>query len=234
MFWTIILAFATALIGGWIGYKHFINLDNITPRNLSIFLLVVALLFLILQWMHRQGWFPEAVAGAFMAALYALIFGFFLGMALQQYQQKTRCGEILYVYRTFLSDILPNLAAIALILFGIFRTSLLTPELPFTPIRVTSGLSLIAIGLYVFTIRPIPEFRKKGLILLDCKIDWDNFLSYKWYSEYILEIEYEKDDKLKTFRTMIPADDHVRIEKVLSEIIAQKLDKEQFDEYEEL
>ena len=234
MFWTILAASVIALLGIWLGFKHLIYLDLITARNLSLALLFAALLFLILQWMHRNGWFPEAIAGAFMACIYALVFGLFIGTAFQQYQMKADSGEILYVNRTFLSDIFPNIAAIALILFGIYRTSLLSPDIPFTPIRITSGLSLIAIGLYVFTIRPIPEFRKKGLILLDRKIKWDDFITYSWFSENVIQIEYERDHALRTFRTMIPDEDHLLIEKILSEKMAEKLEKDEFDEYEEL
>ncbi|MEX0720857.1 MAG: hypothetical protein WD059_09330 [Balneolaceae bacterium] len=233
MLWIVVSAFIVASISLWFGYRHLLYLDQITPRNLSFTLLAVVFIFLILQWMNRAGLFPEAVAGATMANAYASVFGFFTGAAVQQYFQKTESGDIVYVNRSFWTDIVPNVIAIGLILFGIQRTSLLS-DLPFTPIRVTSGLSIMAIGLYSFTIRLIPEFRKNGLILLDRKIKWDNFITYSWYSENVIEIEYKRNDTLKSFKTMIPNEDHLLIEKILSDKIKERLEKEEFDEYEDL
>lgn len=233
MLWIIVSAFIVSFLSVWLGYKHLLYLDQITPRNLSVALLAIALVFLILQWLHRSGLFPEAVAGAFMANTYASILGFFLGAAIQQYQQKTGSGSIMYVYRSFWVDILPNAAAIGLILFGIQRTSLFS-DLPFTPIRVTSGLSLVAIGLYAFTLRLVPEFRKEGLILLDRKIKWEDFITYSWFSERVIEIEYKRDDTLKSFKTMIPDDDHLIIKQILSDKLKENLENDEFDEYEEL
>lgn len=233
MLWIVVSAFIVALFSLWLGYKHFLYLDQITPRNLAYTLLLLAVIFLFLQWLHRIGYFPEAIAGATMANIYAGFFGFFTGMAFQQYQQKVNCGDIIYVNRSFWTDIIPYVIALGLILFGIQRTSILS-ELPITPIRITSGLSIIAVGIYSFTIRLIPEFRKKGLILLDRKIDWDNFITYSWYSENVIEIEYKRDETIKSFKTMIPDDDHLLIEKILSDKITEKLEKEEFDTYEEL
>lgn len=227
MFWTILAAIITSIIAMWIGYIRKIYLDQITSRNLSITLLATALLLLLLQILHQNGFFPEALAGGFMAAVYALFFGFFAGTAFQQYRQKTQSGEILYVNRSFLSDILTNIAAIILILFGIYRTSLLTPEIPFTPIRVTSGLSLISVGLYVFTLRPVPEFRRKGIILLDRIISWDDFIAYSWFSEKVIEIEYEREESIRTFKTMVPDDDQVMLEKLLSDKMKEKLEQKE-------
>ncbi|MEX2362549.1 MAG: hypothetical protein WD597_02950, partial [Balneolaceae bacterium] len=200
MLWIIVSAFIVAFLSLLLGYKHLLHLDQVTPRNLAVSLIAIAIVFLFLQWLHRAGWFPEAVAGATMANIYASIFGFFTGAAIQQYLQKIKSGDILYVNRSFWTDIIPYVIAIGLILFGIQRTSLLS-ELPFTPIRVTSGLSIIAVGVYSFTIRLIPEFRKEGFILLDRFIDWDNFITYSWFSENVIEIEYKKDETLKSFKT---------------------------------
>jgi hypothetical protein len=233
MIWIVVSAIATAAISTWLGHKRLIYLDQLTVRNISYTLIGVLTLFLILQWMHRIGYFPEAIAGTVMANVYSSLFGFFMGAAVQQFQQKTNCGEIVYVNRSFWTDIFPNLAAIAIILFGLQRTSLFS-DLPFTPIRVTSGLSIIAIGAYSFTIRLVPEIRKDGLILLDRKISWEQFFTYSWFSESVIEIEYKLDEKIRSFKTMIPNEDHLLVEKILSEKIAEKLEKDEFDEYEEL
>ena len=233
MIWIVVSAFIVTILSIWLGYKRLLYIDQITPRNLSITLLCVVILFLILQWMHRIGYFPEAVAGAVMANVYASLFGFFIGAAYQQFKQKSDSGEILYVNRSFWTDIFPNIVAIGIILFGIQRTSLFS-DLPFTPIRVTSGLSIIAIGAYSFTIRLVPELRTKGLILLDRKISWDDFFTYSWFSEGVIEIEYKLKGKIRSFKTMIPDEDELFVEKILSEKIAEKLEKDEFDEYEEL
>jgi len=233
MLWIIVSAFTVAGLSIWGGYKRLLHLDNITPRNLSITLMGILFLFLVLQWMHRIGYFPEAVAGAVMANVYASAFGFFSGAAVQQFIQKKDAGDIIYVNRSFWTDILPNIITIGIILFGIQRTSVLS-ELPITPIRLTSGLSIIAIGMYSFTIRLVPELRSKGLILLDRKISWDDFFTYSWFSEGVIEIEYKLDESIRCFKTMIPDEDQLFVEKILSEKIAEKLEKDEFDDYEEI
>lgn len=233
MIWIVVSAFIVSVLSAYLGHKRLLYLDQITPRNLSIALLGLILVLMGMRWLHYLGYFPEAVAGAVMANAYASLFGFFSGAAYQQYQQKSNCGDIIYVNRTFWTDIFPNIVAIGIILFGIQRTSLFS-DLPFTPIRVTSGLSIIAIGVYSFTIRLVPELRANGLILLDRKISWDQFFNYSWYSENVLELEYQINNKIRSFKTMIPDEDQLFIEKILTEKIAEKLEKEEFDEYKEL
>ncbi|MFD2532392.1 hypothetical protein [Gracilimonas halophila] len=233
MLWIIVSAFIVATLSIYLGFKRLLYIDRVTPRRLSLTLLGIVFLFLILQWMHRIGYFPEAIAGAVMANVYASLFGFFLGAAIQQFQQKRDFGEIIYVNRSFWTDIFPNLVALGIILFGIQRTAVLS-DLPLTPIRVTSGLSIIAVGAYSFTIRLVPEIREKGLVLLDRKISWENFFTYSWFSEGIIEIEYKLNDSIRSFKTMIPDEDELFVEKILSEKIAEKLEKDEFDEYEEL
>ncbi|SMO38631.1 hypothetical protein [Gracilimonas mengyeensis] len=233
MLWIIVSAFAVASVSIWLAYKRLLYLDQITPRNLSITLIGVLLVFFALQWMHRVGYFPEHIAGAFMANVYASIFGFFAGAAWQQFNQKKDSGKIIYVNRSFWTDMFPTLVAIGIILFGIQRTSLLS-DLPVTPIRMTSGLSIIAIGAYSFTIRLVPELREEGLILLDRKISWDDFFTYSWFSEEVVEIEYKLNGNIKSFKTLIPEEDQLFVEKFLAKKVKDKLEKEEFDEYEEL
>lgn len=233
MLWIIVSAFLVAVLSIYLGHKRLLYIDQVTPRRLSLSLLGVVFLFLILQWMHRIGYFPEAIAGAVMANVYSSLFGFFLGAAIQQFQQKRDFGEIIYVNRSFWTDIFPNLVALGIILFGIQRTAILS-DLPLTPIRVTSGLSIIAVGAYGFTIRLVPEIREKGLILLDRKISWEHFFTYSWHAEGVIEIEYKLNESIRSFKTMIPDEDELFLEKILSEKIAEKLEKDEFDEYEEL
>lgn len=233
MIWIILSASAVALISLYLGFGRLIYLDQVNKRNLSFTLLSVLVILLGLQMLHSFGLFPQETAAATMTNVYASIFGFFSGAAIQQYRQKIETGSIEYVQQSFWIDIFPNVVALALILFGIQRTSLLS-DLPVTPIRLTSGLSIIAVGFWGFTIRLVPEFRKKGIILLDRFIDWDNLFTYSWYSEHVIEIEYTQSDQIKSFRTMIPQEDHMKVEKLLSKKMSEKIEKESFEDYEEV
>jgi hypothetical protein len=233
MLWIVVSTFIVSLTSLYLGHSRLLHIDQITVRRLSISLLLTLILFLLLQWLHRIGYFPEAVAGFSMANVYASLFGFSFGAAIQQYNQKKNSGKILYVNRSFWTDILPNVIALGVILFGVQRSSILS-DLPITPIRVTSGLSIIAVGLYGLTIRLVPEFRDKGLILLDRKIEWDHFISYSWFTEGVIEIEYKHNGAIKSFKTMVPEEDELFVEKTLSKKIAEKLENDEFDEYKEL
>ncbi|MTI87544.1 MAG: hypothetical protein FH748_06200 [Balneolaceae bacterium] len=233
MLWIIISASLVALISIYLGYSRLVYLDQINKRNLSISLLLILALFLVLQLLHSLGWFPQEIAAGTMTSVYASIGGFFGGAALQQFRQKSSSGPIEYVHNSFWTDIFPNVVALGLILFGIQRTSLLG-DLPVTPIRFTSGCSILAVGCWGFTIRLVPEFRAKGIILIDRLISWDQLFAYSWYSEHVIEIEYLKDEKVKSFKTMVPDDDHLEIEQLLSSKMAQKIENESFDEYEEV
>ena len=102
------------------------------------------------------------------------------------------------------------------------------------PAAISSGLSIMAVGTYSFTIRLVPELRARGLILLDRMISWDDFFTYSWYTEEVIEIEYKLNDKIRSFKTMIPDDDQQEVERKLSAKITEKLENEEFDEYEEL
>lgn len=233
MLWIVVSTLLVSLVSLYLGYSRLLHIDQITVRRLSFSLISTLLLFLILQWLHRVGYFPEAAAGFTMANVYASLFGFFSGAAIQQFNQKKNADKILYVNRSFWTDILPNVIALGVILFGIQRTSILS-ELPMTPIRITSGLSIIAVGLYGLTIRLVPEFRKIGLILLDRMIKWENFVSYSWYSQGVIEIDYKQNGSIKSFKTMVPDEDELYVEKTLTKKIAEKLENDEFDEYKEI
>ena len=130
-------------------------------------------------------------------------------------------GNIEYVHQSFLTHILPNLVALALILFGLQRTSLLG-ELPATPIRLSSGISIMMVGFWGFTIRLVPEMRQRAIIILDRKISWDSLVSYSWFSERVISIEYELNGHIKEFRTMIPDEDHLQTEELLNKKLLEK------------
>jgi len=71
MLWIVVSTFIVSVISIYLGHSRLLYIDQITVRRLSISLLSVLILFLILQWLHRIGYFPEAAAGFTMANVYA-------------------------------------------------------------------------------------------------------------------------------------------------------------------
>lgn len=226
MIWIIISATAAALLSVWLGYKRLVHIHTLTVKKLLGFGVVLMAVFLVLQVLHENGLFPEAVAGASMAGMYASVAGFFLGGAIANYSLKLEAGTVEYVHRTFWIETLPLLLAIGVILFGVKRINLFS-ELPVTPIRLTSGLSLVFVGIWGWTIRVVPEFRSKGIIILDRFVDWKNFISYRWHTEESLEIEYEFEEKIHLFVTKIPLEDQVEVEQLLKEKMLSKLEEDE-------
>lgn len=231
MIWTIIITIALFLPSIYVGYKKLFYLDQLSTRLLlKLAITAIAILF-ILRLAHNYGYFPEAIAGGFMATIYGIIAGFFFGTTYKQYQNKNNFGNISYYNRSFSADTLPNLIALVVIILGVVRSAIFT-NTPITPIRITSGLSLIALGVYGLSLHVIPEFRKKGFILLDRTIKWDRLISYKWISEEIMELEFEYEDNLKVYRTIIPTDDRPKVDAILKDILIQKLQKEKGEDEE--
>jgi hypothetical protein len=133
---------------------------------------------------------------------------------------------MLYQHHSFWVDHAPNLLAIAIILFGLYRTAVLTDS-AITGIRVTSGISLISFGIFTWTLKAVPEFRSKGVILLDRYILWEEVIAWRWISEDVLGIEYlveedKYDERIKEFSTAIPQLERKEIEMIL---------KSKMDEY---
>lgn len=225
MLWIIISTVLVFLISLGLGYKKLLYLDEISPRSSLITLILSLALLLFARYLFDIGWMPEQIAAATMAGTYASIAGFFMGSGIRHYQFKTSLGTIKYVNRALLTDLIPNVIALTLIIAGIARTSLLS-ELAVTPIRISSGLSMIAIGFFALTIRLIPEFRSKGIVILDRIIPWEDFVNYQWYGENVIEIEYEYQDKIMSYRTVIPAEDHLKIEDLLAKKMMEKLEED--------
>lgn len=225
MIWTIstvVLVFLTSI---WLGKKRFIKLEQITGRRFLLTSIVALLLFLILRYMNDMGYFPQPVGAAFMSNLYASISGFFMGAAFDQYKMKKSLGDIEYVNTAFISDLLPNLIALTLIILGIARTSILD-ELPITPIRATAGLSLISIGLYAITVRITPELRKKGFVIFDREVPWNNLISYSWYQEQVIELEFTYEDTIRIHHSIVAPEDEKEVEKLLSKKMIEKMEKD--------
>ena len=221
MIWTYIFSFFALAVCFWLGYIKLFYIHDVTTRSLLLAIILSLSVYSLLMFSFKRGWLAEAIAGTMIACFYAAISGFFLGTAFVQYRNKQKSGKILYSCRSFWSDILPNLVALSLIIIGLHRTAILGEQI-ITPIRVSSGLSLLSIGVWGWTIRLIPEFRNKGILLLDNLVVWNNLLSYAWYSEEIIEIEYEQNGTIKNFKTLIPLEDRKQVEKMLKTKLLEK------------
>ncbi|HCD52705.1 MAG TPA: hypothetical protein DEQ34_09680 [Balneolaceae bacterium] len=224
MIWTIITAIITSIISTWLGYRRLIYLHQLSVRNVLFTAIIALLIYSAMLFLFKMELMTEAIAGTIIANVYASIFGFFAGSAIDQYQTRANSGDVLYINRTFISEYLPVIIASGLILLGLFRSSLFTNPV-LTPIRLTSGLSLMAIGIWGYTIRMVPEFRKKGIILIDSLIDWEDFLGYKWYTEDVLEIEYLYDDTIRSFKTLIPSEEQMKVETMLALKMKEKVEE---------
>ena len=222
MIWIIISASATILISTYLGYKRILYLHQLHARNLWITGVIGFSLFTFLIFLFQTGIMIEETGVAIISNFYASLSGFFGGSAFKQYRIKMDFGKIRYAHRTFLSDHAPIIIAIGIILFGLVRTAVFT-DLPITPIRITSGLSLMAFGAWGMTIRLVPEFRQNGIILLDYKIYWKEFLNYEWFLEGVIQIEYNQNEIIKHFKTSIPPEDQLIIEDLLRSKMMEKV-----------
>lgn len=224
-----VILFFFSLIGAYIGSRNSFHIDNLSSSKVLNAALVILIVFTLLMLADTAGIFPQNVSAPFMMSLYSFVAGFFLGYAFRLMDLRAKSGGILYQHRTFWVDHAPNLLAIALIIYGIYRTALLT-ELPITGIRVTSGLSLMCFGFFGWTLKPVPEFRDKGVLFLDRKISWERVISWNWASEDTLTIEYLKeiknqDGRIVLFDTLIPQDERNKIEAVLKIKMDEYADK---------
>lgn len=207
-------------ISGYFGTTRVFMLDKLNSANVLNGILGLLVLFTLQMIAYSLGYFPQSVAAPFMMFLYTTAAGFFFGYAYRLFRSRTRSGSILYQHRSFWVDHAPNLLASVLILYGFYRTSVLT-DLPVTGIRLTSGLSLIGFGMFSWTLKAVPEFRSKGVLLLDRFIPWVEVISWHWQGESVLSIEYfveaKSDDKrIKQFTTSIPEEDRKEVESLLN------------------
>ena len=203
----------------WTGSRKLFFIDRLTPSLVLNSLLGLLAFFTLLIIAYSFGFFTQTIAAPFMMGVYTIIGGFFFGYAFRLYKERTKAGNILYQNRSFWIDHAPNLVAAAIIIFGIYRTSILI-DMPVTGIRITSGLSLIGFGLFTWTLKPVPEFRTDGVLILDRRIFWSDVVSWHWQSEEILAIEFmagsiENEKRIKQFTTAVPAADRKEAEMVL-------------------
>lgn len=216
MYLIIALLALAFLLSFWMGYRRILRLQHLNQRRvINSFIGAMLILTLISagQWMDL---ISQNIAAHFTMFLYCLVAGFFFGFAIKMVFLKQRVTEIKYVYRSFWTDAAPNIIAILIIVFGIYRTGILQLG-PYTGIGITSGLSLLGFGFWGLTVKIVPEFRDKGILILDQCVFWKKVVAYRWESENVLLIEYyTQDDKLTDFTTFIPPEDELVIERLLA------------------
>lgn len=226
-----IIYLISAFAGGFTGFQSWVRIEKLNKQSLLNAILIVLFLFTLLMAAYLAGLFPQAVAAPFMAAIYSFLAGFFTGYAARLITLRTNAGFILYTHQSFWVDHAPNLLSLVIILFGLYRTALLTSE-QVTDIRLTSGISLMCFGFFGWTIKLVPDFRSKGILLFDKKIPWQQVISWHWYSENVLQIEYisdigKKNEGVKEFLTSIPEDERLEIETILESKMDEHTDQRQ-------
>src|SRR5690625_567396 len=207
------------LAGGYVGYLPWFRVEKLDRDILLNSMLLLIMLFTLLMGAWYIGIFPQWVAAPFMMSVYSLLAGFFLGYGLRLLNLRSSTGHTLYMHRSFWIDHAPNFAVMLVILFGIYRTSVLIDQ-PVTGIRLTSGLSLIAFGFFGWTLKVVPEFRQRGILFIDRVIPWRQVIGWQWHSEEILAIDYldkpgEEHERVRELLTSVPAEDRKQIETVL-------------------
>jgi hypothetical protein len=219
MWFLIFFLLFIAFFGAYAGSQTWFSFDRLTKTNVLNGTLAVLALFTVLMVAYVLGFFPQSVAAPFMMSLYSMIAGFFLGYTYRLMHHRKNAGVILYQHRSFWIDHAPNFLAIALILYGIYRTAILIDQ-PVTGIRLTSGISLMSFGFFSWTLKVVPEFRSKGILFLDRFIHWKEVIAWRWQSEDVIGIEFiagkkNTDERIKEFYTSIPEDEKKEIEIVL-------------------
>lgn len=216
---TYLFAGVFLLIGGFVGHQPYIRIEKLNKSVILNTLLLVTVFFTLLMAAYITGYFSHSLAASFMITLYSFLTGFFTGYAIRLIQLRAGAGDILYMHRSFWIDHAPGFAAVLIILYGIYRTSLLI-EQPVTGIRLTSGISLMAFGFFGLTFKIIPEFRLRGILFLDKIVTWKQIIAWKWHTENVINIEFiykpgEDDEEVRELLTTIPPEDRRQIETVL-------------------
>lgn len=216
------------IFGLYTGAKEWFTIDRLNKTNVLNGALGILILFTMLMVAFVLGYFPQSIAAPFMMTGYSVIAGFFIGYAYRLFTLRKDAGQSLYQQRSFWIDHAPNLLAVALVIYGIFRTSVLGDQ-PVTGIRLTSGISLMGFGFFCWTLNVVPEFRSRGIVFLDCFIHWKEVVAWSWLQESVLKIEYiletdDKEENLSQFLTSIPEEERKEVEMVLKSKMDEHVD----------
>lgn len=217
MFLTLLLLSVLFLLALWAGWHRMVRLEHLTRTRLINGFLVAMALLTLLSVAHGLGWASPAAAARITMGLYVIASGFFFGFGAALYRLRDPAGALLYVYRSAWTDLAPNLLSVALFAYGIYRAGLLSWG-PFTGIGITSGLSLVGLAFFGWTVRVVPEFRSEGLLLVDQFVEWKRVLAWKWSGEETLQLDYmTEEEAISEFRTYVPLEDRKNMEHILGE-----------------
>ncbi|MDZ7773687.1 MAG: hypothetical protein U5K31_13250 [Balneolaceae bacterium] len=194
MYLTLTLLAALFLLALWAGWCRMVRLEHLTRARLVNGFLAAMVLLTLMSAAHGLGWMDPDIAARITMGLYAAASGFFFGFGAALYRLREPAGPLLYVYRSPWTDLAPNLLSVALFAFGIYRTGLLAGD-PFTGIGLTSGLSLVGLAFFGWTVRVVPEFRTEGLLLVDQFVAWKRILAWSWIGEETLQLDYMTDEE---------------------------------------
>lgn len=229
----IIILSCVFLAAGYLGYRRTLRLDHLNQNRVINGLLAAMVVLTLMSLAHGLGLFSQAVAAKVTMSAYTLAAGFFIGYGVQLIVLRSKAGSLDYMYRSFWTDVAPNLISIALFAFGVYRAGLLHWDF-FTGIGITSGLSLIGFGFLGWTVHIVPEFRSEGVLMLDQFIKWKKVVAYEWAGEETLQIDYlTESGKISEFKTYIPPEDQLIIERLLGKKLKEHEDERKQTIFEE-
>ena len=225
MYWLVaILGLAFALCF-WVGFQRMIRLQNLTQQRIIngfIGAMVILSLMAVGQWLQL---ISQDISVKFTMLMYSAVSGFFFGFGVKMLALRKQLRDSEYIYRSFWTEAAPTIIALLIITFGMYRTGLLTFG-PYTGVGVTSGLSLLGFGFLGLTVKIVPEFRRKGILILDQHVDWKKVVAYSWEREEVLRIDYYTESgELTDFSTYIPPDDQLIVERLLGKKLEEHKDE---------
>ncbi len=224
MIWFIFLLIGLFAAAGLGGYFRVVQSVHLNRRRVFGGFIILLVILTVMTAGREFDIFTQSVAIKATMILYSIAAGFFAGYGIKLIRLRGKAGALEYMYRSPWIDVAPNLVAAALFVFGIYRTGILSGG-PFIGIGITSGVSLIAFAFLGWTVHIVPEFRLKGILLIDQYIKWDKLVTFDWISENTLRVEYfTKDRQISDFQTYVSEEDQSIIERIL---------REKMEDYEE-
>jgi len=203
------------IISFFIGYKRLIRLQHLNQKRVINGFIAAMVLLTLMTIAQGLQLISEHLVAQFTMLLYIAVSGFFIGFGIKMMLLRQEVQSVEYIYRSFWTEAAPNIISILVMAYGIYQTGLFSGG-PFTGIGITSGLSLLGFGFMGLTVRIVPEFRSKGILILDQCVPWQSVVAYSWESENVIQIDYyTEDEKLTDFTTFIPPEDQLTIEKLL-------------------
>ena len=203
------------LLSFWMGYRRILRLQHLNKGRVINGFVGAMVILTIMSVGHWMEIISREVAQDFTMLLYCMVAGFFFGFALKMLLLRQELKDVEYIYRSFWTEVAPRILSLLVILFGIYQTGIINLG-PYTGIGITSGLSMLGFGCFGMAVKVVPEFRTKGILILDQFVPWKSVVAYEWEAEDVLQIDYYQNEKLTDFTTYIPPEDQLTIERLLA------------------